>query len=80
MSLATVYLRELGSLTNLDTVSQGTARTLSINMFIYQARESSLGPAGFLTAQFLQIYEAFVVRGDLGWGFSHILIWRKETV
>ena len=38
------------------------------NWFIYQARESSLVPAGFLTAQFLQekvIYEAFVVMGEL---------------
>ena len=25
-----------------------------LNLFIYQARESSLVPAGFLTAQFLQ--------------------------
>ena len=37
------------------------------NSFIYQA-SSSLVPAGFLTAQFLQkpwIYEAFVVAGKL---------------
>ena len=38
-------------------------------MFIYQAKESSLVPAGFLTAHFLQelkVYEAFVVMGKLG--------------
>ena len=39
------------------------------NLFIYKARESSLVPSGFLTAQFLQklkIYEAFVVMGRKG--------------
>ena len=38
------------------------------NFFIYQARECSLVPAGFLAAHFLQkkrIYEAFVVMGEL---------------
>ena len=43
--------------------------TVLPNLFIYQARESSLVPAGFLTAQFLHkllIYEAFVVEGKLG--------------
>ena len=40
------------------------------NLFIYQDRESSLSPAVFLTARFLQklsIYYAFVVVGELGW-------------
>ena len=47
----------------------------------YQARESSLVPAGFQTAQFLQklqIYEAFVVMGSLGQSFSAQLALRKE--
>ena len=42
-----------------------------VNLFIYQARESNLVPAGFLTARFLQklcIYEAFDVEGKLGLG------------
>ena len=40
------------------------------NLFIYQARESSLDPAGILTAQFLKknvVYETFVVIGDIDW-------------
>ena len=39
------------------------------NLFMYQARESSLVPAGFLRAQFLQkqlVYETFVVMGTKG--------------
>ena len=53
------------------------------NLFIYQARESCLVPAGFLTAPFSAengIYEAFVVIGDLRWSFSTMLLWRKEKV
>ena len=32
----------------------GAGSCLVVNLFIYQARESSLVPTGFLTAQFLQ--------------------------
>ena len=58
-------------------------RPVGSNMFIHQARDSSLVLAGFLTAQFLQklyIYGAFVVMGELEWGFSALLAWRKEKV
>ena len=51
-------------------------------MFIYQARESSLVPAGFLTAQFLQkqIYVAFVMMGELRWYFSALIADRTGKV
>ena len=53
------------------------------NLFIYQARESSLVPVGFRTAQFSAetvIYEAFVLIGELGWWFTSFLSWRKGKV
>ena len=51
------------------------------NLFIYQARESSLVRAGFLTVSPENvIYEAFVVMGELSWGFSALLAWRKGKV
>ena len=40
----------------------------SSTVLIYQLRESSLVPSGFLIAQFLResaVYEAFVVMGEL---------------
>ena len=54
-----------------------------INLFIYQARESSLVPAGFLTAEFLQkkvIFEAFVLMGKLVWCFFSLLSRSKENL
>ena len=56
---------------------------IQYNLFIYQARKSSMVPAGFLTAQFLQkpwIYEAFVAVGKLFWVFSALLEWRNGKV
>ena len=56
--------------------SQVKRHPYSGNLFIYQARESSLVPAGFLTAQFLQklyIYEAFV------YTFPFLLITTKAS-
>ena len=54
------------------------------NLFIYQARESSLVSAGFLTAQFLKktvVYETCVVMGDKAWGFSLIAcLDKRESV
>ena len=47
-------------------------------MFIYQARQSSLVPAVFLIAQFMQklwMYDAVVLVGKFGWGFSALLEW-----
>ena len=45
----TAFLEERGGIGKLDGVGP-----VDVNLFIYQARESSLVPAGFLTAQFLQ--------------------------
>ena len=56
---------------------------LCTNLLIYQAKESSLVPAGFLTAQFLQknlFYEAFLVMGPLRWYFSTLIAWRAGKV
>ena len=51
------------------------------HLFIYQAIESGLVPAEFLTAQFLQkleIYEAFVVITEHRWCYSALLSLRKD--
>ena len=54
-------------------------------MFIYQARKSSLDPGpsrvsySSVSAETV-IYEAFVVIGSLGLGFSVLLAWRKRRV
>ena len=46
---------------------------------VTRLEESSLVPAGFLTAQFLQkIYEAFVLMGELRRSFSSLLHWRRK--
>ena len=53
--------------TPLHTTNNDGVCRAALDLFIYLARESSLVPAGFLTAQFLQklyIYEAFVVMED----------------
>ena len=53
------------------------------NLFIYQARESSLVPSGFLTALLLQklyICEAFGVMRDRGCCHSSLLAMRKGKV
>ena len=41
-------------LARLETVKLVILQQQQSNLFIYQARETSLVPAGFLTAQFLQ--------------------------
>ena len=49
--------------------------------FIYQARESSMVPAGFLIAQFLQKHLlSLVLMGKLGWGLFALLAWIKVKV
>ena len=54
-------------------------------MFIYQARKSSLDPGpnrvlySSVSAETV-IYEALVVMGSLGLGFSVLLAWRKRRV
>ena len=51
-------------------------------MFIYQARKSSLDPfPSRVTYKSVSvIYEACVVIGSLGLGFSALLVWRKMRV
>ena len=54
-------------------------------MFFYQAKKSSLDPSpnrvsySSLSAETM-IYEALVVMGSLGLGFSVLLAWRKGRV
>ena len=56
-----------------------------ILMYIYQARKSSLDPGhsrgsySSVSAETV-IYEALVVMGSLGLGFSVLLAWRKRRV
>jgi hypothetical protein len=49
-----------------EELSKSTRAVLASNLFIYQARESTLVPAEFMTAQAFQklIYKAFVVMGN----------------
>ena len=54
-------------------------------MFIYQARKSNLDPGPSRVSYYsvsaeTVIYEAFVVIGSLGLGFSVLLSWRKRRV
>ena len=52
------------------------------NLFIYQARESSLVPIGFSDSPDSVgniNYETFVMMGELGWGLSALLAWKKRT-
>ena len=54
--------------------------TFVINLFIYEAREYSLVPIGFLTAQFLQKGWWHLMMVEIWWCFSLLLSWRKEGV
>ena len=54
--------------------------TFVINLFIYEAREYSLVPVGFLTAQFLQKGWWHLLMVEIWWCFSLLLSWRKEGV
>ena len=65
---------------------QGTSLldNIPLNLFIYQARESSLVPGPRVSdcpvSEENIIYEASVLIGELGWSFSSMLYWRKGSV